>query len=160
MTTNLTQAISLAYEKKRTKYQAICLRITQDVDLANDAVQDGFVQMLNAAHQFDPEKGTIEQWSTTIVKHAALRLRRDHLRRNICDDMSNVTTSIDPYEKLEHWECKKYVSALPQRQSQALEMHDYFGFKHEEISQMLGISVGASKSNLFKARRNFKRMVA
>lgn len=33
------------------------------------------------------------------------------------------------------------------------------GYSHEEISQMLSISVGTSKSNLFKAREHLKKMI-
>jgi RNA polymerase sigma-70 factor (ECF subfamily) len=41
---------------------------------------------------------------------------------------------------------------LPNKLREIFLLHDVQGFKHEEIARMLGLSVGTSKSQLFKAR--------
>jgi DNA-directed RNA polymerase specialized sigma24 family protein len=44
------------------------------------------------------------------------------------------------------------IAALPRRLKEIFLLHDVQGFKHEEIARTLGLSVGTSKSQLFKAR--------
>jgi len=44
------------------------------------------------------------------------------------------------------------IARLPERLKEIFLLHDVQGFKHEEIARMLGLSVGTSKSQLFKAR--------
>jgi RNA polymerase sigma-70 factor (ECF subfamily) len=46
----------------------------------------------------------------------------------------------------------KAIETLPHRLREIFLLHDVQGFKHGEIARMLGLSVGTSKSQLFKAR--------
>ena len=48
---------------------------------------------------------------------------------------------------------KRAIAELPVGYRTAVILHDIQGYKHTEIAAMRGISVGASKSQLFKARR-------
>jgi RNA polymerase sigma-70 factor (ECF subfamily) len=48
------------------------------------------------------------------------------------------------------------IQNLPDKMKSIFLLHDVQGFKHKEISQMLGCSVGTSKSQLFKARMKIR----
>jgi RNA polymerase sigma-70 factor (ECF subfamily) len=48
------------------------------------------------------------------------------------------------------------VESLPPRLRSVFVLHDVQGYKHEEISRLLGCSVGTSKSQLFKARMKLR----
>jgi len=51
------------------------------------------------------------------------------------------------------------ISGLPPRLREIFLLHDVQGFKHEEIARMLGLSVGTSKSQLFKARLKVREIL-
>jgi RNA polymerase sigma-70 factor (ECF subfamily) len=51
------------------------------------------------------------------------------------------------------------IAGLPARLREIFLLHDVQGFKHEEIARMLGLSVGTSKSQLFKARLKIREVL-
>ena len=52
------------------------------------------------------------------------------------------------------------MQQLPDRGRQVFMLHDVEGFKHGEIAEMLEISVGTSKSQLFRTRRLLREILA
>ncbi len=56
------------------------MRILRRRDLAEDAVQEAFVQVWTKAAQFDPDRGSGRGWVYTIVRHRALNILRDASR--------------------------------------------------------------------------------
>jgi len=52
------------------------------------------------------------------------------------------------------------IAALPGKLREIFLLHDVHGFKHEEIARMLGLSIGTSKSQLFKARLRMRAFLA
>ena len=53
----------------------------------------------------------------------------------------------------------KLVQQLPQSYRLAFNMYAIEGYSHPEIAEMIGISEGTSKSNLFKARKRLVEMI-
>ncbi len=68
----------------------------------------------------------------------------------------HAETSID---KLSYDEVYKLVQQLSPVYRTVFNLYVIDGFKHEEISKQLKISVGTSKSNLAKAKINIKKMI-
>ena len=48
---------------------------------------------------------------------------------------------------------EQVIAALPPGARTILVLHDVEGYRHEEIATLTGLTVGTSKSQLFRARR-------
>ena len=65
----------------------------------------------------------------------------------------------DIYKQLELEQILQIIQQLPDKMRMVINMYAIEDFKHEEISEMLGISIGTSKSNLHDARKQIKNFM-
>ncbi len=65
----------------------------------------------------------------------------------------------DVFGEMSYQEMIKLIQALSPVYRTVFNLHVIEGYSHEEIAKLLGISVGASKSNLSRARENLRSML-
>ena len=139
----------------------ICLRYTKNKDEAVEVVNDGFMKVFMNIVRYQVEQ-SFNSWLSTIMINTAI----DHYRKRIkqlemeelndqhqVEDRENILSNIN-YEDL-----IKLVQKLSYAYRTVFNLFAIDGYTHEEISDLLHISVGSSKSNLFKARENLKKML-
>lgn len=147
---------------------SICMRYCSNPDDAAEITNDGFLKIFRSLDSFNPKYSDIEAslkgWMKRIIVNTAI----DHFRKNrqhfmvaeIFDDHFNIADETET--SIDRMTCKE-IFAVIQKLSPVYRMvFNLFvidGYKHEEIAQQLKISVGASKSNLSKARMNIKKML-
>ena len=73
---------------------------------------------------------------------------------DIVNDEEDGITDMSPDEVL------KLAQQLPPAYRMAINLYAVEGYSHQEIAENLGISVGASKSNLSKARARLKFLIS
>ena len=155
------------------RYFGYCLKIVfryiYRYDKAIDIVNDGFVKVfrnLSKFHYDNPE--TLERillgWMRTIMVNTAIdSLRKDSLLPEIGALDDNVWQVEDRSrgadQNLLYKELIKEVKKLPPSYRAVFNMYVIDGFTHQEIANRLGISVGASKSNLSKARALLQKKI-
>jgi RNA polymerase sigma factor (sigma-70 family) len=141
----------------------ICLRYATDRNEAEDILQDGFVKVFRDIHQFRSE-GPLGAWIRKIMVNTAL----SHLRRK-----KDFVVSVPDFQALEGVQITqptfdsnldaekllKLLQKLPDGYRAVFNLYAIDGFTHEEIATQLNISVGTSKSQLFKARDFIKKML-
>ncbi|MCS6930284.1 MAG: sigma-70 family RNA polymerase sigma factor [Saprospiraceae bacterium] len=151
------------YQKYSVPMFRVVLRFARDRAEAEDMLQDGFIRVFRDMAQFRGE-GALGGWIRRIMVNTAL----SHLRRQrnfLCD-----TPDYTPFENLLRTEedlasnldaqtLLKYLQRLPPGYRAVFNLYVIEGYSHEEIAEQLGISVGTSKSQLFKAREYLKRIV-
>jgi RNA polymerase sigma-70 factor (ECF subfamily) len=131
---------------------------------AEECVQDAFVRALRSLRGGDAEI-TLRPWLHAIVRNRCL----DQLRK------PNRTTDLDPHEAFLHDPSPGPVStiarrveleqvvgglgSLPERQRRALVMHELEDRSHSQIGRVLGVSAGASKALVFRARQGVAHAV-
>ncbi|MCH5686787.1 RNA polymerase sigma factor [Niabella sp. W65] len=74
------------------------------------------------------------------------------------EDKDEYVKHSDP-DQLAYDELVKLIQKLSPAYRNTFCLYVIDGYKHEEIAGMMGISVGASKSNLLKARKNLRKML-
>ena len=126
---------------------------------AEDIFQESVLKVYSYLHQLnDVEK--IEWWIKRIVINEAIRFYKKNRSLVFVEDYQTVKSSemetADIYKKMEAAEVLKVIQELPDRMRLVINLFSIEGFSHEEIAEMLGISVGTSKSNLFDARKKIK----
>lgn len=142
------------YELFKTKMFGICLRYAGDYNDAQDILHDGFLKVFEKVGQFK-FKGSFEGWIRKIIVNTALeRFRTKYKLIDINDNFrevdrkakDNILVDISVKEIL------KFVQELSPRYRTVFNLYAIEGYSHKEISKMLNISEGTSKSNLSRAR--------
>lgn len=149
----------------------ICLRYARDRDQALEAANDGFVKVFRDLPRFDPARhpddvpGSFRGWLKRIMVHTAIdhyRANERHQHQQELDDatLNQADQAATPLDKLSYDELLGLVQRLPPAYRAVFNLAVIDGFGHEEIAEQLRISVGTSKSNLFKARAHLRTMLA
>jgi DNA-directed RNA polymerase specialized sigma24 family protein len=129
---------------------SICDRYTSRDEDASEILNDGFLKIFKEIHHFKPAYSDIissfKGWLRKIMVYTAI----DHFRKN--NKHKNVT------------DLDTAVIHLQTNEETAFEKisYDLFiveGFSHEEIAGQLDISIGTSKSNLAKARKQLQKIL-
>lgn len=137
---------------------SICARYSQNLEEAKEVLNDGFMKVFTRLKQYDPHK-PFKLWLRRIMINTALDNYRHNLRTYHLQNLETAEPEADPYDVVQQINYE-YLISLVQRLSPAYRaVFNLFvidGYNHEEISRMLSISVGTSKSNLAKARANLR----
>lgn len=142
------------YDMFKSRMLGICLRYSGNYDDAEDILQEGFLKVFEKIHQF-AFKGAFEGWIRKIMVNTALEKYRLHYRQvsfnesmtEIEDEQENeIAGDIDIHELV------KIIQELSPRYRIVFNLYVLEGYSHKEISEMLQISEGTSKSNLSRAR--------
>lgn len=139
----------------------ICLRYASDRDEAKQIVNDGFYKVLTRLDRYDPSKPFLP-WLSRIMTNTAIDHYRAELKHPITSDLAELEIQgkeNDIQSKLNYDDLIKLVQTLPPGYRTVFNLFAIDGYTHEEISEQLGISVGTSKSNLFKARQKLRSML-
>jgi RNA polymerase sigma factor (sigma-70 family) len=151
---NKPEAQRELYDMFKSKMFGICLRYAGNYVDAQDILQDGFIKVFEKIGQFG-FKGSFEGWIRRIMVNTALERYRLHCRQVSIDEQGpepvyeqegNIMASIDANDLL------KMIQELSPRYRVVFNLYALEGFSHKEISEMLAISEGTSKSNLSRAR--------
>ncbi len=140
---------------------SICLRFASDRQDASAILNEGFFKIFTRISSYDPDR-SIEAWIAAIMKNTAIDYYRMHLRFNGHEDINDhqhLGTEAVVYGRLAYQDLLVMVQQLTPAYRAVFNLYAIDGHTHEEIAAMLGISVGTSKSNLFKARLKLKEML-
>ena len=149
------------YELFKSKMFGVCLRYAGNYDDAQDILQDGFIKVFEKIDQFG-FKGAFEGWMRRIMVNTALeKYRSNYQVINIHDNVKEInneyaedfSTDIDARELI------KFIQELSPKYRMVFNLYAIEGYSHKEISNMLGITEGTSKSNLSRARDILKEKV-
>lgn len=139
----------------------ICLRYANDKDEALELVNDGFMKVFTKIHLYQPSH-PFKSWLSTIMIHTAIDHCRKKIKLQYMEDLENANNlSEQDYilANLNYQDLVKLVQKLSTAYRTVFNLFVIDGFSHQEIAQKLSISEGASKSNLFKARKQLREMI-
>lgn len=155
---------------------ALAQRYVKDAGLAEDCVQEAFLQAFRSIGEFEG-RSALKSWLHRIVINAALmRLRsrrcaveqpiediQPQIDRDCCRMQASWTEMTTPHEILERKEVRDLVVAkmleLPDSYRIVLLLRDIEGMSTEETAGALGMTEGAVKVRLHRARAAFKMLV-
>lgn len=148
------------YDKYKTKWYMICMRYMSYKADADDALQNGMINVFSKIDQFNPELGYFSSWSSRILVNDCIMLIRKKKKALLTDDITDNHVIFDEretaVEALSRKEMMALVQKLPDGYRTVFNMYVIEGYSHKEIADKLKISEGTSKSQLFKARKLLK----
>lgn len=139
----------------------ICLRYANDPLDAAGILNDGFFKAFKNITKYEPPKAFLP-WLGRIITNTAIDYYRANLKfADHVDiiDHENVAQVSSVYDKLAYQDLLALVQQLSPGYRTVFNLFAIDGYTHEDIAEMLGISVGTSKSNLFKARQKLQEML-
>ncbi len=150
------------YKIHSARMMGVCLRYAKTREDAEDILQEGFVQVFRCIKQFN-FKGPLEAWIKKIFINCALQKLREKGNNYLFIEIDNATeiyeTSYTISEAIDLKILIKCIQNLPLISRLVFNLYVFEGFKHREIAQILKISEGTSKSNLFDARNKLKKQL-
>jgi RNA polymerase sigma factor (sigma-70 family) len=148
------------------KMMNICMRYSSNKDEAKDYIQDGFIHIFNKIKTLKSNKiESLGAWVTIVMKNHIIDQIRKKNRFIIDKSVDNVSLDtitdekdIEPsYINIKFDDIIESIHSLSPKYKLVFNMYVMDNMSHNEISEVLGISVGTSKSNLFKAKRILKK---
>ena len=148
------QAQEDLYRLLAGKMYSVCLRYSRDQDEAKDNLQDGFIKVYSNIKQFKGA-GSFEGWVRRIMVNTALQKYRGQSQLYALNDNETKAYNIpveNVMDAMGEKELLEMIKELPPRYKLVFNMYAIEGYSHKEISEMLDITEGTSKSNLSRAR--------
>jgi RNA polymerase sigma factor (sigma-70 family) len=146
------------YDSYKNAIFVLCQRYFNNIEDAQDALQDGFIKVFRDLYQFDSMKGSIYSWLKKVFVNTCLeKLRKKKLEFVNVDDVQ-INSYYDPevLSTLSLKEITCLIQNMPTGYRTVFNLYVIEGFSHLEIAQMLGISESTSKTQLMKAKNFLK----
>jgi len=145
----------------------VCMRYVSDKDAVQDVVQEGFLKIFTNIEGYT-SKGSFEGWMRRIMvntsidairrrKATGLVLGEDKSFEEVVDD--GVEDDNDGEYTFTIKDVQHAMAKLSPVYRAVFNLYVFDNMTHQEIALKLGISVGTSKSNLAKARRNLRKIL-
>lgn len=149
------RAFGELYDRTAARMLGLATRLVVDRAIAEEVVQEAFLEAWQRAARFDPERGAAASWLLTITRTRAIdRIRSEQAAR---DRMMRIgmleheETTEDVADSVERAAMSEWtVNALEQltaRQSEALRLF-YDGYTHREIAERLGVPQNTVKTRV------------
>jgi RNA polymerase sigma-70 factor (ECF subfamily) len=153
-------AVRALYERYSPRVFAVVRRIAGDDDLAQDYAQEAWIRAIRALPTFRGD-ARFSTWLHRIAVNSALQaLRKADTRTKREAPMPEAVPVHEPHgDALLGDLLERAMDQLPDGMRQVLILHDVEGYTHEEIGEVLGVTAGTSKSQLFKARAKMRELL-
>jgi len=148
-------ALQLIFQREGGRMVAVAQRILRRRDLAEDVVQEAFIQIWTKAAQYAPARGSARGWIYAIARNRALNLLRDGKRFELADtdaldalqETAHVDHSGDIWADLDqHDRLRDCLSRLDEAKRRCILMAYMSGYTHGEIAGRLQVPLGTAKA--------------
>ena len=151
---NHREAQHKLYELHAPKMLSVCRYYISDVQFAEDVMLNGFFKVFTKLKHFKGD-GSFEGWVRRIMVRESISFLRQ--QKNIefaTDEIETLDTQTNNIKtELDVAEIQQLIDGLPEGYRMVFVMYAIEGYKHGEIAELLNITEGTSKSQLFKARK-------
>ena len=151
----------LLYQQTSAKLFAICLRYAKDRMEAEDTLQLGFIKIFEKIKTYRGD-GAFEGWMRRIMVNTAIESYRKNIKHlqlvPLEESFEQAETGVT-YNNLEVQDLMKLIQQLADGYRLVFNLFAIEGFSHKEIAESLGITEGASKSQLSRARTILKEKI-
>jgi RNA polymerase sigma factor (sigma-70 family) len=156
------RAQRVLYDRLSPKMLAVCKRYLRNTEDAEEVLMQGFVKVFRGLEQYRQD-GSLAGWVRRIMVNTALSYLRG--QRPVHVDIEASFASLTPVAAhaeadLAAADIMRMVQELPKGYRTVFNLYAVEGYSHVEISSLLGISEGTSKSQLSKARMQLQRQLA
>jgi RNA polymerase sigma-70 factor (ECF subfamily) len=158
-------AFGQLYDNYSGALYGVLMRMLNNEELAQDALQEGFVKIWKNIDSFDAARGNLFTWMLNIVRnHAIDQLRSKNMKQKIQkleDSVRSINKSASATIEEDHVLIKELVDKLKPEHRQLIEMAYYQGYTQEELAEELNMPLGTVKTRaraaLLQLRKYFEK---
>ncbi len=163
------QAFEVLYNLHKRRVYSLCLRMTANAAEAEDLTQEAFLQLYRKIATFRGESAFSTWLHRLAVNVVLMRLRKKGLsvvpleetteteeetpKKDLGAEDTRLAASIDRLQ------LQRAIERLPPGYRSIFVLHDVEGYEHNEIAEIVGCSIGNSKSQLHKARLKLREFL-
>jgi RNA polymerase sigma-70 factor (ECF subfamily) len=153
-------AVRSLYERYAPRVYAVVRRIAGDDEAAKDYAQEAWIRAIRALPTFRGDS-RFSTWLHRIAVNSALQAVRkaETRQKREAPIPEHVTAAPQARDALLQRRLEYALDRLPEGMRRVIILHDVEGYTHEEIAEVLGVTSGTSKSQLFKARSKMREML-
>lgn len=162
-------AFEVLYNLHKRRVYSLCLRMTTNTAEAEDLTQEAFLQLFRKIGTFRGESAFSTWLHRMAVNVVLMQLRKKGLQVVPLDDENEGEEETPKKDygaqdnvlagALDRLQLKDAIDRLPPGYRSIFVLHDVEGFEHNEIAEMVGCSIGNSKSQLHKARMKLRELL-
>lgn len=166
-----------AFEKIYIQYRslvfAVCHRLVKNPAISEELVQDTFLLVLRKIHLFKG-RSQFGTWLYQIARNTALMYIRDQQAKDTNESLAQWQEDDTKVAQLErvlkvndrNLQCitdrvtlERLIDKMAPGYRSTLLLHDFHGYEHEEICEIMSVRQGTSKSQLHKGRKRLRAML-
>jgi RNA polymerase sigma factor (sigma-70 family) len=155
------KAQELLYKQFASKMLGVCLRYATDRMEAEDMLQNGFIKVFQKIGDYRNE-GSFEGWIRRIMVHSSIEYYRKHHKMMQMVELDNSNTSSVDSLAIAGIAAKDLLLLIQQLAPGyriVFNLYAIEGYSHKEIAAIAGITEGASKSQLSRARAVLREQI-
>ncbi len=160
------EAFEELYRRHSRRVYSLCLRMTANVEKAEDLAQDVFVHLFRKIGSFRGQSAFTTWLHRVTVNQVLMHFRKRSTKTEQTTEDGETPVQIvkgtsDPNAMpiVDRIALDKAIAQLPPGYKSVFILHDIEGHEHTEIAKILGCSVGTSKSQLHKARMKLRGLL-
>ena len=154
------------YKRHNRRVYSLCLRMTQNVAEAEDLAQEAFIQLFRKIGSFRGDSAFTTWLHRLTVNQVLMHFRKRSVKLERTTEEGDIPVQVvrgteDPNKMpvVDRISLERALKELPPGYRSVFVLHDIEGHEHAEIANILGVSVGTSKSQLHKARMKLRRLL-
>ena len=157
---NNREAQKMLFEIHSPKMLSVCRYYIKDLQHAEEVMLNGFFKVFSNLKSFKNE-GSFEGWIRRIMVNESISfLRKQKKIELFVEDVEIQYDYNDETDtEIDAEDIQRLIDNLPEGYKIVFVMYAIEGYKHHEIAELLNISEGTSKSQLFKARKLLKEQI-
>jgi len=163
-------AFEYLYKAYCRRVYSVCLRMIRNPAEAEDLTQQTFLQLFRKIGTFRSESNFSTWLYRVTVNVVLLHMRHQNPAAAVVEDLEHYVASEEGKRKhgyraaslsslVDRLNLRRAISKLSPGCKRQFLLYDVRGYKHSEIAERLGCSVGSSKSQLHKARKRLRRLL-
>ncbi len=163
------EAFETLYHLHKRRVYSLCLRMTSNTAAAEDLTQEAFLQLFRKIGTFRGESAFSTWLHRMSVNVVLMQLRKKGLAVVPLEDTLEGDEESPKKEpgaddvrlagSIDRLRLEKAIENLPPGYRAVFLLHDVQGYEHNEIAEMVGCSIGNSKSQLHKARMKLRELL-
>jgi RNA polymerase sigma-70 factor (ECF subfamily) len=164
-------AFERIYELHRRRVYSLCLRMVSNTTEAEDLTQEAFLQLFRKIGTFRGESAFSTWLHRLAVNVVLMRLRKKAIPVSSLDEATEPDDEGNGPRRdfggpdlrlsgsIDRMNLQRAMEQLPQGYRAIFVLHDVQGYEHNEIADIMGCSIGNSKSQLHKARMRLRELL-
>jgi RNA polymerase sigma-70 factor (ECF subfamily) len=160
-------ALRAIYDQEAPRMLGVALRLLRRRALAEEAVNDTFVEVWQHASTFDASRGDARTWLYAVLRNRALNILRGETRTDLVEDfepMGLVNDDESPENAAlrlsDTGALKRCLERLEPVRKQAILLAYVHGLTHSELAGRLGVPLGTMKSWIRRSLLSLRECMA